>query len=201
MIDVLESLLIAAIVLASTCLGLIPRITDKFKRSRRRDAILSDNKQRTAVTGEERPPNFFMNSVSFAISFQTIISSLGLPVEFYHYGFRTYQYTISMILGPIIIAVFFVPFIYKIKSKSLYDYLDDKFDGSLAVKKFTMAMAILTQFVYLSIIMLSTGICVMQIISVNYPIQLWPVVTLIGVFSAALAILGNLIFLSKEIRK
>jgi Na+/proline symporter len=180
MIQPLDWTLIASIVLVSTCIGIIPKFIEKYQRSRRPNQ----------AKAEDKPPSFFMNSVSFAISFQTIITSLGVPAEFYYYGLKTYQYSLIMILPPIVIATVCVPFLHKLKSKSLYDYLTDKFEGSLAVQNFTLAMALLAQFFFLSIIMFSTGICVMQIVSLVFPVKLWSVLTLIGTLSAFLAILG-----------
>ena len=57
--------------------------------------------------------NFLMNAISLAIGFQSNISLIGLPLEFYRHGFKTMQITLSLIAGPIVIAVFFIPFIYR----------------------------------------------------------------------------------------
>lgn len=71
--------------------------------------------------------SFLMNTISLVIGFQTSTSIIGLPLEFYNYGAQSYQFALCMVIAPIIIAIFFVPFLYKIKSASIYDYLDDKF--------------------------------------------------------------------------
>jgi Na+(H+)/acetate symporter ActP len=180
MLKPIDLLLIISIVLVSTCVGLVPKLIERLKKRR-------PNSQPAQT---EPHPSFLMNSVSFAISFQTIITSLGVPAEFYHYGFKTYQYSLCVTLAPFIIAFLFVPFLYKLESKSLYDYLDDKFDGSMAVKRFTLAIGLLTQFFYLSLVVLSTGICTLQIVSLIYPFKLWTVIAFVTSLSAFLAILG-----------
>lgn len=72
-------------------------------------------------------PSFVMNAISLVIGFQTSTSIVGLPLEFYYYGAHSYQFALCMFVAPILIAFFFVPFLYKIKSASIYDYLEDKF--------------------------------------------------------------------------
>ena len=137
-----------------------------------------------------KPPNFFMNAISIVISFQTAITTLGMPVEFYYFGWKTFQYTLSFAFAALVIAIFFVPIIYKIKSKSIYEYLDDKFDGSRAVKNLTLILVVISQFSLSSLVLFSTCICVMHIISLSYAITIWPIAFSIATLSALLAILG-----------
>jgi len=94
----------------------------------------------TATQGAKNPeangPSFIMNAISLVIGFQTSTSIVGLPLEFYYYGARSYQFALCMFIAPILIALFFVPFLYKIKSASIYDYLDGKFgQGSKQVSQ------------------------------------------------------------------
>jgi hypothetical protein len=140
---------------------------------------------------EEPKANFFLNLISLVVGFQTPISIVGLPIEFYFYGFKSFQITLSIILSPILISLFFVPFLYKIKSKSIYDYLNDKFDGHMTVKNLAISLGILFQFLFASMVLFSTSISITQIVSLNYEsIQLWHVSLFLGLFSAFLALLG-----------
>ena len=83
-------------------------------------------------------PSFLMNAISLVIGFQTSTSIVGLPLEFYYYGAHSYQFALCMFIAPILIALFFVPFLYKIKAASIYDYLNDKFgNGSKQVCVFS----------------------------------------------------------------
>ena len=72
-------------------------------------------------------PSFLINAISLVIGFQTSTSIVGLPLEFYYYGARSYQFALCVLVSPIIISMFFIPFLYKLKTASIYDYLDDKF--------------------------------------------------------------------------
>lgn len=152
--------------------------------------LINNDESKTGGNKKQASPNFLMNSISIVISFQTAISTLGMPVEFYFYGFKTFQYTLSFVFAALIVAVFFVPLVYRIKSRSIYEYLDDKFEGAKSVKNFALILAIANQLSISSSVLFSTAICVMQIISLSYPIRLWPVATAIGLISAFMAILG-----------
>jgi len=134
--------------------------------------------------------NFLMNAVSLVIGFQSTVSLIGVPVEFYYHGFKSLQLALSLISGPIIIAVFFVPFIYKMRSNSVYEYLDDKFNDSKSVKYFTVLLMILFQLTFASLVLFSTSNTVMQILSLIYDIDLWPIVVVLGIVSFGLALLG-----------
>lgn len=135
--------------------------------------------------------NFLMNAISLVISFQSTITLIGLPVEFYYHGFKSLQITLSIIIAPIIIAVFFVPFIYRIKSNSIYEYLDDKFNDSKSVKYFTVLLMIMFQLAFASLVLYSTSNTIMQIVSLQYnTIVLWPIAVILGVTSFGLALLG-----------
>lgn len=79
---------------------------------------------------DSKRPSFLINAISLVIGFQTSTSIVGLPLEFYYYGARSYQFALCMVVAPILIALFFVPFLYKIKSASIYEYLEDKFGPS-----------------------------------------------------------------------
>jgi hypothetical protein len=79
---------------------------------------------------DSKRPSFLINAISLVIGFQTSTSIVGLPLEFYYYGARSYQFALCMFVAPILIALFFVPFLYKIKSASIYEYLEDKFGSS-----------------------------------------------------------------------
>lgn len=125
---------------------------------------------------KEDKTNFFLNLISLVIGFQTPISIIGLPIEFYFYGFKSLQISLSTVLAPIFISFFFVPFLYKLKSKSIYDYLNDKFDTHSTVKNFAIFLGVIFQFVFASMVLYSTSISITQIISLNYSlIQLWHV--------------------------
>jgi hypothetical protein len=139
---------------------------------------------------KKQKPHFLMNSISFVVSFQTTVSIIGLPIEYYYYGFKTTQFLFSFLLGPFIIAGLFVPFLFKIKSKSIYEYLDDKFEGYKTVKNFTLLMIMMYQFLLASLVLLSAGITVAQIVSSNYQLSLWPIVLVLGLISSSLALLG-----------
>lgn len=135
--------------------------------------------------------NFLMNAISLVIGFQSTVTLIGLPVEFYYHGFKSLQITLSIIFAPIIIAVFFVPFIYRIKSNSIYEYLDDKFNDSKSVKYFTVLLMIMFQLTFASLVLYSTSNTIMQIISLKYSsIVLWPIVVVLGLTSFGLALLG-----------
>ena len=138
------------------------------------------------------PPNtnLFLTTISLVIGFQTTISIVGLPLEFYNYSFKSMQILLCLVLSPFIIAYFFVPFLYKIKSKSLYEYLDDKFDGHKTVKYFTILISILFQFVFASCVLFSTAVSIQQILPDSIGIKLWHICLFIGLFSALLAFLG-----------
>ena len=142
-------------------------------------------------TNQEPKTNFFLNLISLVVGFQTPISIVGLPIEFYFYGFKSLQITLSIILAPILISIFFVPFLYKIKSRSIYDYLNDKFDGHMTVRNLAISFGILFQFLFASMVLFSTSISITQIVSLNYEyIQLWHVSLFLALFSAFLALLG-----------
>jgi hypothetical protein len=143
-----------------------------------------------ADASKKQKPHFLMNSISFVVSFQTTVSIIGLPIEYYYYGFKTTQFLFSFLLGPFIIAGLFVPFLFKIKSKSIYEYLDDKFEGYKTVKNFTLFMIMVYQFLLASLVLLSAGITIAQIVSSNYQLSLWPIVLVLGLISSSLALLG-----------
>lgn len=143
----------------------------------------------TADTASSKP-SFFINSISLVIGFQTTISIVGLPVEFYYYGFESYQFTLCMVIAPILIALYFVPFLYKIKSKSIYEYLDDKFGGSRSVKVFALLIAILFQFIFSTMVLFSTSLSVNHILSFDFNLNVWIVPALLGLLSAVLALMG-----------
>ena len=134
--------------------------------------------------------NFIMNALSLVIGFQSTISIIGMPVEFYYYGFKSIQLTLSILVGPVLIAVFFVPFVYKIKSNSIYEYLDDKFNNSKSVKYFTLFMVISFQFMFASLVLYSASITILQIVSFSYDVSLWQVAVFLGALSTCLAFLG-----------
>lgn len=134
--------------------------------------------------------NFFMNAISLVIGFQSSISLAGLPVEFYYYGFQSYQFCLSVLIAPVLIAFFFVPFLYNLKSKSIYEYLENKFDsGSKSVKVFTLFIIIIFQFLFASLVLFSSSLTVVQLISIKW-INLWHCASVLGLLSGLLAILG-----------
>lgn len=137
-------------------------------------------------------PNFLMNSISLCIGFQTSITLIGLPVEFYYYGFQSFQFCFSVLLAPLLISAFFVPFLYRLKSKSIYEYLNDKFDtGSHSVKIFILVLIILFQFMFASLVLFSSSLTIIQMISFNKTtISLWHCALILGLISAFLAMLG-----------
>lgn len=94
-------------------------------------------------------PSFLMNAISLVIGFQTSTSIVGLPLEFYYYGAHSYQFALCMFIAPILIALFFVPFLYKIKAASIYDYLNDKFGNGSKQVCFTHIIS--DKIVYLTI--------------------------------------------------
>lgn len=153
------------------------------------NAMLSKNKDAFDENGKPKA-NFFVNAISLVIGFQSTISLIGIPVEFYYHGFKSLQITLSFIAAPIIIAVFFVPFIYRIKSHSVYEYLDDKFNDSKSVKYFTVLLMILFQLILSSLVLFSTCNTIMQIISLSRQVDLWPIVLVLGTISFSLALLG-----------
>ncbi len=135
--------------------------------------------------------NFLMNAISLVVGFQSNITLIGLPVEFYRYGFKSLQLTLSLVLGPILIAAFFIPFIFRIQSASVYAYLDNKFNGSRSVKSLALILAIIFQLAFASIVLFSTANILIQIISVHYTaITLTPIVLVLGTVGLALALLG-----------
>jgi len=148
------------------------------------------HKKENKLETENEKTNFFANAISLVIGFQTSISIVGLPVEFYYYGFKTWQINLCLVLAPFVIAKFFIPFIYKIKSDSLYEYLDDKFDGYKSVKNFTVLLVILFQFIFASCVLYSASITIHQVISVNYSIYVWPICAFVGLFSMLMALFG-----------
>jgi len=96
-----------------------------------------------------------------------------------------------VIISPFIIAHFFVPLLYKIKSKSLYEYLEDKFDGHTSVKYFTILISVLFQFIFASCVLFSTAVSIRDIIlPENLSVNLWHICLFIGFFSAILAFFG-----------
>ena len=127
-------------------------------------AMLHKNKDAYDERGKPKA-NFFVNAISLVIGFQTPISLIGLPVEFYYHGFKALQINLSFVISPIVIALFFVPFIYRIKSNSVYEYLDDKFNDSKSVKYFTVGLMILFQLILSSLVLFSTSNTIMQILS------------------------------------
>lgn len=155
-------------------------------------ANVSSNKKENKTEPEKAKTktNFFANAISLVIGFQTSISIVGLPVEFYYYGFKSWQINLCLVLAPFLIAKFFIPFIYKIKSDSLYEYLDDKFDGFQTVKNFTVLLVILFQFIFASCVLYSASVTIHQILSLNHSIDLWPICAFVGVFSVLMALFG-----------
>lgn len=150
------------------------------------------NKTVQGVNSSKQPQtNIFLTTISLVIGFQTTISIVGLPLEFYNYSFKSMQIVLCLVLSPFIIAYFFVPILYKIKSKSLYEYLDDKFDGKTSVKYFTILISVLFQFIFASCVLFSTAVSIRDIIlPENLNIMLWHICLLIGMFSAILACFG-----------
>jgi hypothetical protein len=144
-----------------------------------------------AARAHQSGPAFLANAISLLVSVQTVITALGMPVEFYYFGWRSFQYTLSFVFAVALIAVFVVPFVHKIKSRSIYEYLEDKFgEDDRSVKVFTLALAVAFQFFYASLVLFSTALCVMHMVSLSHPVDLWPVALLIGLLSALLATLG-----------
>ena len=158
------------------------------------NARFAQTKTNTPTTSNDNnsPPqtNIFLTTISLVIGFQTTISIVGLPLEFYNYSFKSMQICLCLLLAPFLIAYFFVPFLYKIKSKSLYEYLDDKFDGHRTVKYFTILISVLFQFVFASCVLFSTAVSIQQILPANLSIMLWQICLFIGLFSALLAFFG-----------
>lgn len=153
------------------------------------NAMLSKNPDAYDENGKPKA-NFFINAISLVIGFQSTISLIGIPVEFYYHGFKSLQITLSFVAAPVIIAVFFVPFIYRIKGHSVYEYLDDKFNDSKSVKYFTVLLMILFQLILSSLVLFSTCNTIMQILSLNHQVDLWPIVLVLGTTSFSLALLG-----------
>jgi Na+/proline symporter len=142
------------------------------------------------LSTEQPKANIFLTTISLVMGFQTTISLVGLPIEFYNYSFKSMQIVLCLSLSPFIIAYFFVPFLYKIKSKSLYEYLDDKFNGHTSVKYFTILISVLFQFVFASCVLFSTAVSLQQILPENLNILLWHICLFIGLLSAILAFFG-----------
>jgi uncharacterized sodium:solute symporter family permease YidK len=152
---------------------------------------VSNNGDTSTTTSSTSRPSFLMNAISLVIGFQTSISIVGLPLEFYYYGFQSYQFALCMCIAPFLIALVFVPFLYKIKSASIYDYLDDKFGArSKHVKIFTLLLSVLFQFVFASLVLFSTAISCMHIVSFSFKIEIWVIPMCLGLLSALLALLG-----------
>ena len=147
---------------------------------------------KSSIVEEPNEPkvNFFMNAISLVTGFQSTISIIGLPVEFYYYGFSSLQFTLCLLMAPLVISVFFVPFIYEMKSKSIYEYLDNKFNGSKSVKYFTLIIILLFQFAFASLVLFSAGITLLEIIPESSGINIWMVVGVLGLISLSLALLG-----------
>ena len=145
-----------------------------------------------ATTAKAAPQssNLLLNTISLVIGFQTTVSIVGLPVEFYYYGFKSLQIVFCLALAPFVIAFLFVPFLYKIRAKSLYEYLDDKFDGRRTVKNFTILISVLFQFIFASCVLFSTAVSVQQILPRHFDIALWHICLFIGLLSACLAFFG-----------
>ena len=144
-----------------------------------------------ASLANKRKPNFFLNAISLVVGFQSVLHVVGLPVEFYYHGFQSFQYMLSFIVAPVIISIFLVPFIYKLKSKSINEYLDDKFDGHKSVKVMALVIVLIFQFLFSALVLFSASITIMQTLASNYPgLSLWAIVAVLTALSALLAMLG-----------
>jgi len=168
---------------------------NEFELNRLRSVSVDSELKNHAATStysnyEESKVNFLINAVSLVIGFQTTIHLIGLPEEFYHYGIQSYQLSLSMLIAPIIIALVFVPFLYELKFKSIYEYIDNKFgSGSHVVKMLTILLVLFFQFFFAAFVLLSSSLAIVQIVAYN-PISVLLCTLVLGVSSALLAMLG-----------
>jgi hypothetical protein len=150
--------------------------------------------EETNTKNDNNPGGFsvILNSFHLALSFFSSIFILGIPIEFFFYGFKSLQYSFHLFFASLFIAYFLVPFLYKIKSNNIFDYLEGKFDtNNNNVKYFTLFIAIAFQLIYSSLLLYSISLFIKPIVISNYPIiELWMIVSSIVVLSALLACLG-----------
>lgn len=202
MLHLTDYLIIISICFLSVFIGFTPKLTfflkgrlsktktTKFNSTTEHEPFVTTKTTSVQAEQKETRTNFIMLIISLVMGFQTTISIVGLPLEFYTYSFKSLQMILCLALAPIIMAYFFVPFLYKIKSASLYDYFTDKFDGHLTVKYFTILIAVSFQFLFASCVLFSTAISILQIVPDNLEVELWQVCAVIGLLSAVLAFFG-----------
>lgn len=207
MFKLIDYLIVSTVLSITILVGFLPKITKAIKKIsikpkpknpnsstddyaidyHENDELYLHNK--TTLKPSPKTTSFLFNSISLVIGFQSTISVIGLPVEFYFYGFKSLQMTFSVLLGPVIVAYIFVPFIYKIKSNSIYEYLEDKFDGNKSVKIFILILGVIFQCVFASLVLFSTSIAILNVFS-SFSVSLWQISLFLGLISALLALLG-----------
>jgi len=149
---------------------------------------------KTATTPfESSKVNFLINAVSLVVSFQAYFF-INFSSSYHQlFALNSFQLCLSVLIAPILISLLFVPFLWKLKAKSIYEYIDDKFEetGSKFVKCLLIFIVSLFQLIFGSILIYSFSLHVVQLISndLNF-IQLWQCILLIGICSCLLAMLG-----------
>ncbi|XP_066905537.1 uncharacterized protein [Halyomorpha halys] len=70
-------------------------------------------------------------AMSLVVSFVSGITLIGFPAEMYFYGTQLYAVNFSILIGFILLNVFYLPVFYNLKFNSLYEYLERRFHRSV----------------------------------------------------------------------
>ncbi|CAH1398745.1 unnamed protein product [Nezara viridula] len=72
-------------------------------------------------------------AMSLVVSFVSGITLIGFPAEMYFYGTQLFAVNFSILIGFLLLNIFYLPVFYHLKFKSLYEYLERRFHKSVRV--------------------------------------------------------------------
>lgn len=67
-------------------------------------------------------------ALSLVASFISGISLLGIPAETFYYGTQLFGISFAVIIGYILLNLFYLPVVYNLQYNSLFEYLEKRFD-------------------------------------------------------------------------
>lgn len=130
--------------------------------------------------------NWFVVAISVIAALFSGISYLGAPTEVYNYDLTYAVSLLSFFIATPIVILVFLPFFYRLKVYSAYEYLEKRFD--LQVRTWSSAMFIIRVVFYLALAIYAPALALASVTS----LPLWFSILAVGLLTTIYTTLGGM---------
>ncbi|KAG8182494.1 hypothetical protein JTE90_020410 [Oedothorax gibbosus] len=123
---------------------------------------------------------------SLMASFQSAITTIGIPAEVYRFGMHITYLVIGYASGMVIAALLTVPVYFQLQASSAYEYLDRRY-GKYA-RTFTSAAFVIQMILYMAVVLYAPALALSAV--TNMP--MWVAIVSIGVVCTFYCTLGGM---------